>query len=271
MKKVKSDWIKREKCRTNNIEKFIKLITKLAPKKKLNIIKLSSIKNYPLILLKPKKISKGPKILIAAGFHGEEQAGPWGIIEFLRTPSNKLMKKANVSFLPLINPTGFSKGRRENDWMEIPNTGYLHKKDFPGEKLSKEDKILMKNINLLVKIAKDGFVSLHEDSAMKKCYIYTFEKSEKPEKFSSILIKTNNKFFKICPNTIISEGGMKQKVTEGIIFNCHDGSFEDKLFHKGVPRTACTETPGLANINKRIQANAAIIKSFIKFSISNTK
>ena len=37
------------------------------------------------------------------------------------------------------------------------------------------------------------------------------------------------------------------------------------MFHRGVPRTACTETPGQAEIFKRIEANAAIIHAFCKF------
>ena len=41
--------------------------------------------------------------------------------------------------------------------------------------------------------------------------------------------------------------------------------FEDYLFHEGIQKTACTETPGQLPIEKRVKANIDIIKTFINF------
>ena len=55
-------------------------------------------------------------------------------------------------------------------------------------------------------------------------------------------------------------------VKDGLVFCKCDGSFEDLLFHEGIPRSACTETPGLLEINLRIVANAAIITAFVEYT-----
>ena len=51
----------------------------------------------------------------------------------------------------------------------------------------------------------------------------------------------------------------------GLCYKKHDGSFEDWLFHKGIKKTACAETPGQEKLEKRIEANVDIIKSFINY------
>ena len=54
-------------------------------------------------------------------------------------------------------------------------------------------------------------------------------------------------------------------IKNGIGFNHHDGSFEDFMFHKGIPLTACTETPGLFNVKLRIRANALIVSNCVSY------
>lgn len=48
----------------------------------------------------------------------------------------------------------------------------------------------------------------------------------------------------------------------GVSFRQCDGSFEDYLFHEGVPYTACTETPGMEDINRRVEANTRLMEEF---------
>jgi len=265
MKSIDS-WLK---CESYDIKEFIRALYEIASKKGLVIVKLAQIKKYPILILTPSKINKGPNLLIAAGFHGEECGGPWGILHFLQTCSNSILEKANVSFLPLVNPTGFAKGKRENYLGEVPNTDYIH--TIKKIERSQEDLFLLKNIKLLKKLAKQGFLSLHEDQEHSKFYLFSFENSEVPSSFSKRLVTTGSKFFRVQNGKIkyhYSDGTIDESsVDKGIVFKKHDGTFEDLLFHEGVPRAICTETPAFDNIDKRIKANSEIIKSFVKHSI----
>ena len=226
----------------------------------LEIRELGYVGSYPLLLVEPQNTS-GPNILVAGGFHGEEPAGPWGILRFLETHPHELLSRVNLSFLPLVNPTGFVQGQRLNDWGENPNSGFCHG-EARGGILSREGRILLDNISLLRPLADDGFVSLHEDSDQSGFYLYTFEQSEIPGQFTRSLRDAGLDFFDCCSDEIAGE-----TVEDGVVYCQCDGSFEDFLFHEGVPRTACTETPGRLNINARINCNCYIIQNFINYSI----
>jgi len=242
---------------------FISHLKRVAAKRQFSVNELGVVGNDPIFLLRRDILSDRPNLLITAGFHGEEPAGCWGILLFLETVSQELLQNVNLSFIPLVNPTGFKKGYRYNDWGENPNSGFCHTLSGKPE-TSKEGSILLENLDLVKQLAKDGFVSLHEDSDQERFYIYTFENSDSPGVFSKSLLHAGTDFFEPCSDGIV-EGA---SLNNGIIFKDCDGSFEDFLFHKGIPITACSETPGKADIKKRIEANSNIVKAFCKFLIN---
>lgn len=220
-----------------------------------------------LIYLLQSKPETKKRVLIAAGFHGDEVAGVRAIKRFLA--GFNPVKTVGVSILPLVNPTGFELGQRFNKWNENPNRGYCHREMGLNKKMPREGKILMKNIKLIKQLSSDGFLSLHEDILSDKFYVYTFEKLKRPGKFSKMLLGAGKKYFESYGDGVIEDNfsrfGDDTVVKKGLSFNKHDGSFEDYLFHLGVEKTACTETPGREKLEKRIEANVSIIKAFINF------
>lgn len=258
-----NDWLETENCLQHDILKFTKRLHDLAFERGFLVKKLGVVGSEPLFLLQSRELKDGPNLLIAAGFHGEEPAGCWGIIRFLESASEDLTNSSNISFLPLVNPTGFRCGKRTNDWGQNPNQGFCHTGTGRPEP-SREGLILMQHLPLIKSLATDGFLSLHEDIELEMFYLYTFEDSDVPGPFSEVLQAEEAKIFRPYPDGLL-EGGF---VRNGIIFRHCDGSFEDFLFHEGIPRTACTETPGLLDINERIEANANIITAFLKFALS---
>jgi hypothetical protein len=256
-------WIKNEESVSTDLIKFGKILYERASQKGFAIQELGKVGEYPILLLTPKKSNEGPNLLIAAVFHGEEPAGGWGILRFLQEVSPNIIASSNLSFLPIVNPTGFRTGRRTNDWGENPNRAFIHSDPEQSEP-SREGRILVEHLPYIKLLAKDGFLSLHEDIEMEKFYIYTFENTETPGAFSEALRNEEQKYFQAYPDGLL-EGGL---VSNGVIFRYCDGSFEDMLFHEGIPRTACTETPGLLNIDSRIEANVGIITAFVNFAES---
>jgi len=254
--------IKSDEEKSRDVDEFFSRILASADKKKYKIDTLGIVGNDPIYFLRPELTETKPRVLIAGGFHGEEPAGSWGLLRFIEEADSKFFENCSISFLPLVNPTGIRQGRRQNDWGENPNAGFCHQ--FPSQSgPSKEGHILLGNLDLLKQHSRDGFISLHEDIDCVEYYIYTFENSEHPGKFSHRLRQAEEIFFNPMPNGMFEVG----MINNGIIFNHCDGSFEDRLFHEGIPRTACTETPGKLEFKKRVEANTKIIEYFVDYHV----
>ena len=239
---------------------------------------LGTIAGKPILLLTPQDKKPGPNLLIASGFHGNEQAGPFGILHFLE---NHIIN-INLSFLPLVNPVGFDKNSRDGQAGHNPNRG------FDGDRqVSSEGAILLQHDKLLKSLARDGFISLHEDPDKKTFHIFTYERLNKPSAFSESMRTCCVEYHDTSTgmlNTTVGaldseeEGQLKhhQKVSDvveepGLVFNDLDGSYESYMFRSGVRFAACTETGGRIDFNLRVRANSEIIKRFVELSYSASR
>jgi hypothetical protein len=223
-------------------------------------ITLGIIDGYPIVLLTPQRIRYDyPNILVAAGFHGDEIAGPLSIQRLMLHQRVKFPEEANVSFLPLVNPVGFTNHTRLGVGGFNPNSGHCRCDHEPS---SAEGTILHQQLSVLIPLAGNGFISLHEDTDENRAYLYSFEKGRRPTAASRRLVETLACFFPIVGDSHL----YGDPIDGGIIFNAHDGSFEDFLFHCGVPFTVCSETPGRLPLEKRINADIAILHSLVEIT-----
>lgn len=250
---------------TNDYPMLLARLRAVSAEKSLKISTLGILDDGSQIHLlesQPKR-KAAPHILIAAGFHGEECGGVWGILHFLEQTPAKNLQRLHLSFIPVANPTGFSKGWRHNIWGESPNCGFCHRKiGEPGP--SRDGRILIQNLNLLVHRAGSGFISLHEDDEQTGFYLYTFEKRPAPGPFTHHLISKLSQYFPAVKDGLYDGASVKS----GLAYRHCDGSFEDYLFHKGVVRTACTETPATMKLSIRVDANSALIDAFANFALT---
>ncbi len=216
----------------------------------------------PIYLLERNSSSVFTKsILIASGFHGEEPAGPWGLLHALESVNLSLLDRVNISVLPLVNLSGFKLGQRLNHKFENPNRGFLPLLD--GVKASEEARVLLHHEGMLSDFGRDGVLSCHEDLASSNAYIYANEAGVAPSELALKLRDCNAHFFPMHANGLIDGC----KVADGIVFNHPDSSFEAWLFEHGATHTYCTETPGLADFETRVLANASMVKTFIEYHV----
>jgi len=259
-----SDW---NTIAPNDYQLLLERLRATAAEKSLKISTLGMLDDGSQIHLlesRPKS-EAAPRILVAAGFHGEECGGVWGILHFLeQTPAPRL-ESLHLSCIPVANPTGFSRGWRHNIWGESPNCGFCHRNiEEPGP--SRDGRILIQNLNLLVHRAESGFLSLHEDDEQSGFYLYTFEKTPAPGPFTHHLESILSQYFSPVQDGLYDGASVKH----GLAYRHCDGSFEDYLFHSGVVRTACTETPATAKLSTRVETNAALIDAFVTFALTET-
>jgi predicted deacylase len=214
------------------------------------------------LLHRPARDPAAPRLLIAAGFHGEEPAGPWGLLRFIGGADSDLLDRVHLTLLPLVNPSGFRAGRRFNDWGENPNRGFGA--NAGGVDPSREGRVLLGLADRLRDAGRDGVLSCHEDVKQPAHgYIYSLERASAPGPFSLALLAANAQHFPIHPDGEVDGCPIRG----GIVFNRHDGSFEAWTMELGVARAACVETPGQADIAGRIAAQAAMAEAFVRYGV----
>lgn len=260
------------------IKRYFKKMYTISAEKRFWIRPLGEIEELQIWLLRTRDTTehKDPRVLIVSGFHGEEKAGPYAILKWLQKCDTSIFRRVDLSFIPIVNPVGFKKNLRYSIPGERNNQGFCHPES--GDKRSREGEILFNNIDILLPLARDGFLSLHEDALVKEYYVYTFEKKEGT--FTRGLKDTLSKHFNKPLDGLTTNGLTPDKmamypgevgtmVVNGWVNHSklHDGSIEDFLFHANIPRIAVTETPGLYQLKRRINAGVHIIDKFIDLSL----
>jgi succinylglutamate desuccinylase len=249
-------------CQSNDVDLFsAKLATEIA-RLRFNQMTLGSVDDLPISLYQSSTPKNNlPSVLICAGFHGEEAAGPWGMLHFLQQLPDDILEHLNLSLLPLVNPSGFSNGQRFNLFGENPNRGFLLEQQQPksNQYTSVEGKLLLQHADLLAKLSRDGVLTCHEDVLLSATYLYSFESNCSPGTFSFSLRDALAQYFALAQDGDIDDC----PVRNGVIFNHFDSSFESFLVKLGAKFGACTETPGQQNFDQRVLANSAAMKAFI--------
>jgi hypothetical protein len=103
--------------------------------------------------------------------------------------------------------------------------------------------------------------------------LYTFEKAKEPGKFTFGMKEVLGQHFNKCVDGIkvdtdCANRGAGPMVKDGIIYRLCDSSFEDWMFHLGVPRVVVTETPGMYRLKRRVDAGSDAIDKFIELNLA---
>jgi predicted deacylase len=205
------------------------------------------------------------RLLVAAGFHGEEPAGPWGLVRWLQSvvAAGQAWPAAALSLLPLVNRSGFAAGTRFNRWGENPNRGYGQAALVAKANPSVEGRVLQQHGALLHAASQGGALCCHEDSRASQAYVYSFEPATAPSARTRAVLAAGARHFGVMPDGAVDGC----TVQGGVIFNHFDGSFESWMAEGGNRFAACVETPGQRDINARTQAQADMVQAFVAASL----
>jgi len=184
--------------------------------------------------------TKKKKVLIAAGFHGDEQAGPWSVLEWFRNYADQA-DHLDVSFLPLANPAGYISGRREDGLGKDANRGW-EKAD--NVSMKSVEGILADDLPEMMLAARDGFISLHEDNWSNEFYV-------KAPKISGVTEAVRTAVELNCFSTLETQIMLPD-------------TFEMYLHERGVKHTLVSETPGKQSFRSRVDCGALVIATFLR-------
>ncbi len=308
-----SDWKKYVKI---SYEKLIsQILNKARIRKDIKISTYGSIsykikgknKKYIFYKIASKNLKKFKKVvIITSGIHGEEQAGPLSILEYL----NKIIdcthrKKIGIIIYPCTNPSGFDQRTRYNAKKEVglgnnffiiykkidgswaddlgieteyidwkwADDSQIKKKKLMNYSLPYETKLLLKDLRKLPLKKINGGIDLHQDyfKEGKKTYAYYFgnKKNYIP------IIKKASKIIPPIKNASINSGyeptELKAPKTDnyGLILR-YDGTIGQLFYNYGAKYFITVETTKNVPVKKANKINFIWIKEIINL-ISKTK
>jgi hypothetical protein len=221
---------------------------------------LGSLNDGDVVMFKPKEYGDRKRILIISGQHGEEPAGPWGLLKFLEDNGGMLDDVA-VTVIPVANVHGFVTGERNGETGAHSN--WFLNKDKTFRELGREAEVLRKNWKLLGQAGMDGLLNLHEDETSDGFYIYVL--GDVKSKLVRSMLKAGLEHFEFKKNGHYEDND-GYELEDGIVDNHLDESWDEAMVRDfDIPISVTIETPGKSvDVKKRAACGAAMTKAFVK-------
>lgn len=232
-------------------------------------------RSYPLFRL----TVPGPRwLVITAGFHGEEPAGPLTLLEhFPEIAQAARDQGVGLRVYPCINPSGFEAGTRYNASGERPNNDLLRYETAPGlwkGEIDEGETFLRYALydggpketqairNELVKHAPPiAALDIHQDDYLPEPLTYAYVFGDK-EAYRP-LMRASAPFATVAQDYQVDEH--RHTDPDGLIV-FHDGSVTDYFARAGVPYTATLETTTRTPMERCHAINLAWIHGFIRLA-----
>ena len=202
-----------------------------------------------LPILSREPVNPAGRIYVSTGVHGDEPAGPLGVLEALR--KRRWAEDIAWTVVPLVNPTGLAAGTRENDGAIDLN------RDYGPEPQTVE---VQGHVAWLGEQHWDLALCLHEDSDGRGAYIYELSQPDEPALAHDVLAAME-------PHVGIDRSpeidgmpakeGVMQPSVEGIRTWERDLPEAVWLWRRHTPICLTLETPSAQPIVSRVQAQVA--------------
>jgi hypothetical protein len=234
---------------------------------------------YPLVGL---RVPGANPVVITAGFHGDEKAGPRTLLahtaEIVRYAADR---GVGLTIYPCVNPSGFEGNTRYNASGERPNNDFLRYELAPGvwrgeiydnqpftrivparDGLPKETVALARALDAAP--APLAALDLHQDNFIRGPFFYAYIFGD-PAWYRPLLARSGT-LVPVLRSSIVDSGhepGSDVRADpEGFIF-CHDGSITDRMHRAGVRYTAAIETTTDTPVELSDTINLIWVRGFI--------
>ena len=155
--------------RTSRYTELVKRLERLI-QNIFTVEEIGVLEDYLIFLVTTKPAKGKIEVLLTAGIHGDEPAGPGAILEALESGFlKKWIGKFNFTIMPCINPSGYDLGTRENENGIDINRSF----DKDGVKESSCVKKFLSGKKF------DLFMEFHEDWEYDGYYLYEISPNPK--------------------------------------------------------------------------------------------
>lgn len=238
-------------------------------------------KDYPLLCL----TTEGSReLVITAGFHGEEPAGPLTLLaRFGEVADYARAHDVALRVFPCVNPSGFEGGHRYNASGEQPNNDFIRYELSPGvfadevavgqpflewtvtEGTPKETLALRHELERHPPPL--GALDLHQDAWVKSACFYAYHFGD-PVPYRA-LVKESVAHAKVAIHLAVHN--LLRTDRCGLIVH-HDGSNSDWFHRRGVPHVAVLETTTHNPLESCHALNLTWLRGFIRLvAAQNTR
>jgi hypothetical protein len=236
-------------------------------------------REFPLLGMR----QPGPRsVVITAGFHGDEKAGPLTLLEHVAEIADYAAARGvGVRIYPCINPSGFEAHTRYNLSGERPNNDFLRYETAPGTwkgelrtdeaflRVAAADHGVPKETAALAReLDRDpppcAALDLHQDNFIHGSLFYAYIFGEKAA-YRPLLARSGAQI-PVLRSSLVDSGhepGTDVRSDDEGFIVCHDGSVTDRFHRAGVPYTAAIETTTETPHALSDQINLIWIKGFI--------
>ncbi len=234
---------------------------------------------FPLIGLRsPGKNT----VLITAGFHGDEKAGPLTLFSHVaELVAYAAARDVGLRIYPCINPSGFEAHTRYNMSGERPNNDFLRYEVAPGqwkgelregepflrmapatEGLPKETAALARALD--AEPPPFAGLDLHQDNFIHAAWFYAYIFGD-PGAYRPLLARSGA-LVPVLRSSIVDSGqepGSDVRADEEGFIVAHDGTITDRCHRQGVAYTAAIETTTETPAPLADEINLIWIRGFI--------
>jgi hypothetical protein len=214
-------------------------------------------------------------LVITAGFHGDEVAGPLTLLEHLPAiVEHARRREVGLRIYPCLNPSGFTDNTRYNRSGESPNNDFIRYEVEPGQwrdvlppgagflrwtvfrQSPKETRAVLAELEVAPR--PDAALDIHQDPWLDgPCsYAYTFG----PRAAYLPLVRATEALLPVARSRQVDDDVRTDG--DGLI-ELHDGSVTDYLFRRGVPFAAALETTTDTPLPVCHEVNLTWIRGFI--------
>ena len=207
----------------------------------------------PILKLSWKTGRTLPRILLSAGIHGDEPAGPHAVLSLLeswKSSDSPPLQDINLDLLPLINPSGFLNKTREN------GAGIDLNREFAKGHPAKEIRLLM---DVLRYRTYHLSVEFHEDIDAKGFYLYEHFPDRSTPIAPAIISRLERSGHKILKDPVIEGMPAHNGIIHPTIdrrrsrFRRHGWPEAIYMHRHGTPRTITLETPTCKDLADRVE------------------
>jgi len=192
-------------------------------------------------------------LMLMAGFHGEEPAGPLILLHHLHhILGTALDLKVPLCIYPVVNPHGFDHHVRTTLDGAYTNAGFIHGEDPTGP----ETALLAAD---MARFKPRVFLDLHEDDRETRTYLYAFGDVA----LAGELVETLGSFVPHVDGELSHDGALR--ASGGQIRDHHDGSAEDFMSHAGTLGSFASETPARRPLAVRMAAQLALVDRCLRY------
>lgn len=221
-------------------------------------------------------------VLVTAGFHGDEKAGPLTLADHVaEIVAYAAERDVGLAIYPCVNPSGFEGHVRYNLSGERPNNDFLRYEVAPGlwrgelregekftrvvpavEGLPKETAALARELDAMPRPA--AALDLHQDNFIHGSLFYAYVFGDLAT-YRPLMARAGS-LVPVLRSSIVDSGhepGSDVRADEEGFIICPDGSITDRFHRAGVPYTAAIETTTETPAALADEINLIWIRGFI--------